>query len=466
MAAPAGSRARTAARTAVAVAPRPVSHEVLARALGEAPFAVAHVEAPSVMVEGRFHPAACRWLVRKHNIRPVLGTTMAHARRLADWIEFLRVERHRVGPTVAQSDVFVAIEDDLAAYYRRRQYDDERKVSSTSWHGDRSTIKQFHEFLQRTYGVPAPFEVDRVTLPGGQVVESIVGYTPRRRAGSRGTPITPGYAELLVQAALRIDRDGRQDAVTTVDRDAAFVSLGLATGMRRKTLAYITRYEIPPRTREPLSMIRVPDFITKGDAGGDAFVFAHHLDTVHNYLEGHRAELVRSGRPYRPADPIVIEEANPHTWSTTIAGRRVTRNWVETTSETRLRLVDTDGATPLVWLDPVTAGPVGYDTCGRITALAARWARQHLNPDFPARFRTHDLRHTYAVHLTVCIFKRALRDLVDPAVAVAYAPQRLADAVELTRQSLGHASEDSTALYTKHAFKFLDIDLDDFLGRR
>ena len=87
------------------------------------------------------------------------------------------------------------------------------------------------------------------------------------------------------------------------------------------------------------------------------------------------------------------------------------------------------------------------------------------NDLFPARIHTHDLRHTYATHLTVCIFKRALQDAVGADAASAYAPTRLADAVEMAKMSLGHASDQSTELYTRHAHKMLDIPLDDFLGR-
>jgi integrase len=452
--------------SSVTVVPaRDVDTDVLARLLGEPILRIPHVSSPSIMADGRFHTAACHWLLRKHQQRPVTETTTAHARRLASWIDYLRNTRHRVHPDERHSDVFVATEDDLDAYYTARQYDPKTQVASATWKAQRSTIKQFHQFLNRSYGIPMPFDVHRVTLPSGQTVEALTGLTARRRTGSRGTPITPGFAELLLQAALRIDRHGRQRDTRTVDRDAAFISLGLGTGMRRGTLTHISVYEIPTPSSAPFTSIRIPDFITKGDAGGDALAFSHRLGHVHNYLTGHRAEIIQDGRPYRPQQPLPLVHADSDTWTAEVEGKLVRRDWAETDAATRRRLVDIDGSSPLVWLDPRTADPVGYDTCGRITELAREWAREHLLPDFPARFRTHDLRHTYATHLTVCIFKRAVAAYIHPDSSDAYSVTRIKDAVELAKMSLGHTSEESTALYTQHAHKFLDISLDEFLGR-
>ncbi|MEV8512867.1 hypothetical protein [Dactylosporangium sp. NPDC051484] len=189
--------------------------------LGEPSLRVEHVDSPSILVDGRYDTAASHWLHRKHQRRPVMDTTVAHARRLAAWIEYLRVVRHRIDPAEHRSDVFVADEDDLLAYYAPGQYDQDTQVSSATWQAQRSTLKQFHEFLHRTYNVPLPFDLERINLPNGRCVQAIAGLKPRRRTGSRGTPITPGFVDLFVQGALRIDRDGRQHDVRTVDRDAA-----------------------------------------------------------------------------------------------------------------------------------------------------------------------------------------------------------------------------------------------------
>jgi len=167
---------------------RPVDRDLLEQMLGEPPLRVEHVDSTSILVDGRYHTAASHWLRRKHQRQPVMDTTVAHARRLAAWIEYLRVVRHRVDPAEHRSDVFVADED--------------TQVSSATWQAQHSTLKQFHEFLHRTYNVPLPFDLERINLPDGRSVQAIAGLKPRRRTGSRGTPITPGFADLLVQGRL------------------------------------------------------------------------------------------------------------------------------------------------------------------------------------------------------------------------------------------------------------------------
>jgi hypothetical protein len=234
--------------------------------------------------------------------------------------------------------------------------------------------------------------------------------------------------------------------------------------MRHGTLADITTYEIPPPCTDPFTVIRVPDFITKGDAGGDALFFARRLPLIHAYIAGSRADLIADGPPCQPLRPIKIIAANAETWTTEQGGKIVSHRWAETDSATRRRLVNPDGSTPLLFLNAYKPTPLSYDQVGAITSEARNWTRAHLNDDFPARLRTHDLRHTYATHLTICIFKQGLAPHVHPDAFDAYTPHRIPDAVEMAKQSLGHASEASTRLYNQHAFKLLDIPLNEFLG--
>ena len=68
--------------------------------------------------------------------------------------------------------------------------------------------------------------------------------------------------------------------------------------------------------------------------------------------------------------------------------------------------------------------------------------------------------------MTVCIFKQAVAPHLHQDISDAYTPVRVADAVEIAKLSLGHASEGSTQLYVQHAHRFLDINIDEFLGER
>lgn len=441
-----------------------IDGECIERLLGERPLPVEHVMAPSILVDGRFHTAGCHWLRRKSMVRPVHSTLVAHARRLANYIGFLRNDRGLDHPDERFADLFAATEDDVFAFYRARQFHAETAVSSAAWRAQLSTIKQAHEFLRATYDVPIPFRVVTFINPAGYASTTAPELRARTRTGSRGNPITPGYAELLVQGALRIDQHGHQSNARTVDRDAAAVSLALGSGLRHGTLTNITTYEIPPVVATPFTTMRIPDFITKGDAGGEAWIFSHRLKLVHAYINGARAELIADGRPYRPESPIQLDDADEDRWTATVDGTRRSVRWAETTDEVRRRLVNPDGSTPILLLNSYTPDPLSYDQVGTITATARDWTRLHLAPDFPARFRTHDLRHTYATHLTVCLFKGAVADYVHPDFVQAYAPTAITDAVEMAKQSLGHASEASTRLYTMHASKFLHVPLEHFIG--
>ncbi|KJE77943.1 hypothetical protein [Ferrimicrobium acidiphilum] len=447
------------------IRPVAVDPEVIERVLGVTPHEVEHVDAPSILVDGEFHVAASRWLLRKYRLRPVEATIKSHAARLALYIAWLRNDCGLAGNDQWYADVFVVSEEQVRRYYRLRQFDPKTRVSSSAWQAQLSTIKQFHEFLRDTYRVPLPFHIESFLNPVGMRVTSATELRPRMRDGSRGTPITPEFSDLLIQGALRIDGQLRQTDSLTVERDAAFISLGLATGMRSATLASITAYELPPLGAGPLTTIRVPDFITKGDAGGDALVFAHRLVPVHQYIHGARDELIGMMRaPYSPIDAIELVGADSDAWETTVDGKVRRFTWVETDMMTRRRLVLPDGTSPLLWYGGYKAKPISYAQAATITAMARDWTRAHLEPNFPASFRTHDLRHTYATHLVVCIYKQAVAQYIHESAADAYRPGRIADAVSIAKLSLGHASEASTNLYIQHAPKFLDISIDEFLG--
>jgi len=448
----------------VVVRPNSYTAEDSRRVFGVDPLPVEHVKAPSIMIDGRFHVAGSRWLRRKYLFRPVDATVRSHADRLANYIAYLRNERGLVHPDQYQSDVFAVTEPDIRAFYRARQFTPETAVSSPTWRAQLSTIKQFHEFLREVYGLAIPFRVLTFTNPAGYASTTAPDLRPRTRVASSGTPITPGFAELLIQGAMRIDRDGKQTSSKAVERDAALISLGLGSGLRHGTLATITTYEIPSPGVDPWVIMRVPDFITKGDAGGDAYVFSHRLGFVHDYINNARAELVADGKRHQPDRAIHIDDADSDSWTSQYGGRARRYRWAETDADTRRRLVNPDGSSPIVWLNAYTPRPLSYDQVGSITPSARDWTREHIFGDFPARFRTHDLRHTYATHLTVAIYNGDLRGYVKADDADVYTVSNVESAVRIAMLSLGHASETSTRLYVQHAPKFLNISPEVFFG--
>src|SRR5690606_39253589 len=180
--------------------------------------------------------AASRWCAR--STRPSSPTPDASPTTSASFND-----RGLDHPDERFADLFAATEDDVFAFYRARQFHAETAVSSAAWRAQLSTIKQAHEFLRATYDVPIPFRVVTFINPAGYASTTAPELRARTRTGSRGNPITPGYAELLVQGALRIDQHGHQNNARTVDRDARRSALlwARASGTERSPTSPPTR---------------------------------------------------------------------------------------------------------------------------------------------------------------------------------------------------------------------------------
>jgi hypothetical protein len=59
------------ASTVRVVRPIALDEVMLTPLLGEPPVSVEHVTSPSILVDGKFHEAAPRWLRRKYLLRPI-----------------------------------------------------------------------------------------------------------------------------------------------------------------------------------------------------------------------------------------------------------------------------------------------------------------------------------------------------------------------------------------------------------
>lgn len=446
-------------------------HDLVAAALGEPPLVLPEqdrVLAPFITANGRVHAPTSNFLRHHCMARPDLATARRIASDLKGWLAYLINQRHLHPHEDGRDPVFAATEEDLAAYYRLRQYGPaDQQLTPDAWRNAASAIKRLYEHLQHQYQHTPPFEIITVSRRGHWTGTTITKYRPRRRkTGSAGTPLTPEFAQLLLMGALRVDLTGQQQAYRGADRDHALLALGLATGLRHNNLAHVTVYELPRPTPRPLSVMRVADSITKLGAGGDTLVFTHYLPAIWGYIDGARAELT-TRRPYRPADPLHIVDADAVSVryeDPTRPGKVHTRRWTDCDEQFRRRLVDTDGSTPIVFLNELTAQPFVYRSLQHSIEGARQFAREHLNPNFPAHVRLHDLRHTYAVHLTIAIYRDALAAVLPEDRRDDWRVDRISGAVELVKSCLGHASEASTRLYIQTAHRFLDIPLNQFLG--
>ena len=425
------------------------------------------VLAPFITIDGRIHGPTSDFLRFHFLSRPNIATARRIASDLAAWLNFLTNDCGLL-PFEDQSDpVLVASEEHWARFYRQCQYGTEEQViSSDGWRKRSSAIKRFYEYARTRYDHVPPFDIISFRTPEGYSGTAIAKYKPRRcYTGSAGTPLTPQFVEQLLMGAFRVDLNGHQDLYRGVDRDQAIMSLGVGAGLRRNNLANVTTYEIPPPSQLPITVMRVADRITKGDAGGEAFVFSHRLHAVHGYIAGARVEAVARSR-YAPSRPLEIIEADDHHLRYRRPGSQeiVTRLWTNMGEEERRRLIEPDGTTPILFVNEYTGAPLAYDSFSNAIEGARDFVRQRINADFPQRFRLHDLRHTYAVHLTIATFRGVLSESVRPDRRDDWVVDHIADAVEFVKISLGHTSLASTRLYIQTAHRFLNIPLEQFTG--
>ena len=387
----------------------PLAHdpEIVAGVLGESPIPVTEeypVQSPWITIDGRIHRPASDYLRQHCARRPNLATARRIAGDLAAWLDCLCNHWGIYPFDDARDPVFAATEDHFASCYRTRQYQPGLlAMTSESWRHSASSIKRLYEYCQRAYQHPPPFQIVGVVLRSGARAATIASYRPRRRrTGSAGTPLTPEFAELLVMGALRVDLLGRQDFYRAADRDAAIISLALATGMRRSTLANFTTYELPPDNSLPFTTTPIASRITKGDAGGDALTFCHRLPSVRDYIAGSRKDAIARHR-YQPAGPLTIESGNQKSVSFVdpSTGEHITRLWDDVDPTVRRRLTHEDGTSPVLFLNENTGAPLSHSSLQHPVDAAANFVRQRIEPRFPEPLRLHDLRHTYAVHLIV-----------------------------------------------------------------
>lgn len=425
----------------------------LTELLGEAPLPVPTVHTPVIFVDGRIHTAASAFLATR--AAKARATQQATAESLAYWIHWLRTERGHVGPDEATSDVFAATEEDLHDYHADRQFrPGPWRVEATTWRRHLSALKQFHEYARQRYGLPLPFTLHDTYTASGHVVKS-TGLSPRVRRTSAGTAIEPAWAQALIQGAWRMTADGDDLATDIAERDVALLSLCLGTGVRRRTAHVTTVHEIPPRRpNSALNKFLVADAITKNDAGGMALAFERRLQAVRDYIDGARrdhAELTR--RHHQPTSPLVLVRANQTDWEAADAdGVLVHGRWAQTDEATRRRMLHEDGTSPVIFLSSDRGLPISYSNAGAILRAARSFVIDHVEPSFPAHFRLHDCRHTFAVHLVCAIvLGRLRREFNGASITSAFATPLIQDAVHIAAASLGHADPSTTRLYLTSA---------------
>jgi|FLOH01.1.fsa_nt_gi integrase len=404
-----------------------------------------------ITVNGRPHTASFHWLKKRSHQSESTGE--ASARNLAKYIRFLIDERGLFNDDERYSDVMVVTEDDVLAYKRHCTQGDDR-MKPQSWNKIAAAIKLFHIHVHSKdrLDLALPFPLNTVTTQDGYVYQS-TGLSVPDKAGSKGTPLTPDFADILLQGAKRLDSNFNEHDGPAVMRDWALVSHALATGMRRESLAMATIYEIPDPNGTPLVVNLVPDATAKGGAGSQSLAFEYRIKAVRAYIAEFRPAIAAEGaKHHKPERPLHLLEATNTWWKYADHDGEVTnkRPWAQTDSDMRRRIVLDDGSSPLVHLT-MHGTPMELDTVSKVVADARDFAVKHIDQSFPDRFRLHDCRHTFAVHLALACYLGAVARWVDQSSRFAYKPAALVDAIDVVQASLGHSSQTSTQLYLTHA---------------
>ena len=169
---------------------------------------------------------------------------------------------------------------------------------------------------------------------------------------------------------------------------------------------------------------------------------------------------------YTPPKPLEIVDANASTvrYLDRSTGEVTSGRWSVIADTERRRLVTPDGASAVLFLNEYNGAPLKYSSYQHAVSGARDFVRERISADFPAGFRLHDLRHTYAVHMTLAILRDVIADAVPGDRREDWMVDRIASAVEMVKFSLGHASEASTQLYISTAHRFLGIPIGQFIG--
>ena len=403
-----------------------------------------------ITVNGRPHTASFDWLKwRSHQSN---STGEASAYNLAKYIRFLIDERDLFNADERYSDVMVATEDDVLAYKRHCTQGDDR-MKPQSWNKIAAAIKLFHIHAKGRFQLALPFPLNTVTTPDGYVYQK-TGLTVPDKAGAKGTPLTPDFADILLQGAKRLDSNFNEHDGPAAMRDWALVSHALATGMRRESLAMATIYEIPDPNGTPLVVNLVPDATAKGGAGSQSLAFEYRIKAVRAYIAQFRPAIAAKGahKHHKPQRPLHLLEATHTWWKYADHNGEVTPKhpWAQTDSDMRRRIVLDDGSSPLVHLT-MHGTPMELDTVTDAVANARDFAVEHIDPSFPDGFHLHDFRHTFAVHMALTTYHGEVARWVGKSSGVAYKEAALVTAIGVVQASLGHSSLTSTQLYLTHA---------------
>lgn len=333
-------------------------------------------------------------------------------------------------------------------------------VSSAWWRTTKSIIKQFHEWLGASYGTPLPFTIVDKHGPYGFRARGIADAGRLVQARPDVLPLLPDAVDAIVAAATRPTPSGQERGQQR--RDVGLIQWLVGTGMRITPATHLTTYEVPPRSGGDFDWLHTPAAINKYGRAVRSAAFAARLDGARLYMAGDRRVIAEHGGGHAPADPLHIVEADGRTvtWTTT-DGMSVRRQWNDVDEKHRLRLVNPDGSSPLLWLTQ-TGAPLSTRQGQHIVKEAVKVASA-TNHMVPADAHPHSLRHTYATFMVVMWLLRDDGLYPSGQHRISFG---LVDAIRHVQRELGHTDERTTHVYIGHVPELLGLDPDRIKGKR
>lgn len=383
-----------------------------------------------------------------------VGTQEKYARTLKELLEFAIDCGFPADDCDGSESVGDVFQLDFDHY--RKFKNDNHVISASSWNIKNSHCIRFFNFCHLNFETPMPFTVSQRATKFGVTFSN--GFSRREKREPAGQPLSPEFVDLLLESVVDVEfKNGRP--VGNIPefhmRDKAVIALALATGARRGTIRWTTHYEIPALSfihgtnhLNPFSDERfeVPWATAKYDGGCAADVFTRHLLVVREWMLARQSDVMH--RPYSPDNPIELDDlhTNAEVWEgTDLNGQKVGGYWRDTDQETRKRLVDVDGQSPLLFTNK-DGNPISERSLSQVVCTAANSARKK-NKEFP-KVRLHDLRHVYGTYLA--LFFQSIGE-PDPITLVSY--------------SMGHLDEQTTRTYTQSlvAHRRSGRDINDYL---
>ncbi len=412
---------------------------------------------PAIWTGSRLHNEATAWIEHRQALLRNDRSVSTNAERLVGWLRFLE--------TRAQT-VHTAGEADYRAYEARCRFPtrDEHPeltgVSSAWWRTTKSVIKQFHEWMAATYGTPLPFTIVDKRGRDGVLTRGIPDAGRLLQARPEALPLMPDAVDSILVAAARPTPSGKERGQRR--RDVGLIQWLVGTGMRITPALHLTTFEVPPQSGGDFDWLHTPAAVNKYRRAVRSAAFAARLEPARVYMAGDRRVTAQHGRRHNPIDPlhIVAADARTVTWSAG-DGLGVRRQWNDVDIDHRLRLVNADGSSPLLWLTQ-TGAPMSTRQAQHIVKDAVKHASAACT-SVPLDAHPHSLRHTYATFMVVMWLRRDEALYPSGQHRIQFG---LVDAVRHVQRELGHTDERTTHIYTGHVPELLGVDPDRIKGKR